>query len=692
MRLPGVLLLSGSGVLLVGSFFVIAYGNSHDDEWIDPYDMLNYDASSKSMKKPAEASSYSNVPTKRREYTPDSSSGTQCPDITECTNKVNTLQREIEEHKRRVSSSSHQPTCNPVFKRFLSKLLKEIEKLGLPTAVNTDMHYDAEVKLSKQMVAEIQNLLNDESSWRTGALDDALSQILVNFKLHDYEAWKWRFEDTFSVEPETVIKVFILILIIVAIICTEMWSTVSWFVQFRRMFAICFFISIVWNWFYLYKIAFAEHQANIVKMENINEKCTGVKKIDWKDNLRVLEMYRSWRDHLLSGAHNALQPLSLPGSGPSIPHCDGGAEDGLDDGRVELYHQLGRQFGFPQLPQKVHPLLSLLDEGAHVQLPLEVLGDGGAKEPVTVHSGDGGVEWFRTTWTLQDDPCKQYYEVLIVNPILLVPPTKAITITITTFITDPLKQFGQGISEFLRALLKDLPVTLQIPVLLTIVLSILVFMYGSAQAAIQHVALRPLRGGRRDPPPAVQQSNAPPLREPDREEQRDQWAGGDAGHDPPLRLRHRAGQEGNRVNQMGNRANEDCDRPEISQRRRNGPREERRKVYVETLRNADLYSGDDTDNLQGAAADDSGVQQGTEAEPPADVNKEEKKTPAHSNTEQKPAQPVPKGQSAECNNSDNTTSRDNQRNDLELSAGVLDPSSKEEHVETIGTPVQESLQ
>ncbi|KAL7854512.1 hypothetical protein SRHO_G00167020 [Serrasalmus rhombeus] len=587
MRLPGVLLLSGSGVLLVGSFFVIAYGNSHDDEWIDPYDMLNYDASSKSMKKPAEASSYSNVPTKRREYTPDSSSGTQCPDITECTNKVNTLQREIEEHKRRVSTSSHQPTCNPVFKRFLSKLLKEIDKLGLPTAVYTDMHYDAEVKLSKQMVAEIQNLLNDESSWRTGALDDALSQILVNFKLHDYEAWKWRFEDTFSVELETVIKVFLLILIIVAIICTEMWSTVSWFVQFRRMFAICFFISIVWNWFYLYKIAFAEHQANIVKMENINEKCTGVKKIDWKDNLR---------------------------------------------------------------------------------------------------------EWFRTTWTLQDDPCKQYYEVLIVNPILLVPPTKAITITITTFITDPLKQFGQGISEFLRALLKDLPVTLQIPVLLTIVLSILVFMYGSAQAAIQHVALRPLRGGRRDPPPAVQQSNAPPLREPDREEQRDQWAGGDADHDPPLRLRHRAGQEGNRVNQMGNRANEDCDRPEISQRRRNGPREERQKVYVETLRNADLYSGDETDNLQGAAADDSGVQQRTEAEPPADVNKEEKKTPAHSNTEQKPSQPVPKGQSAECNNSDNTTSRDNQRNNLELSAGVLDPSSKEEHVETIGTPVQETLQ
>lgn len=46
--------------------------------------------------------------------------------------------------------------------------------------------------------------------------------------------------------------------------------------------------------------------------------------------------------------------------------------------------------------------------------------------------------------------------------------------TITTFFTKPLKHFGQGISQFLRALLKDIPVALQIPVLLTIVLSILV--------------------------------------------------------------------------------------------------------------------------------------------------------------------------------------------------------------------------
>ena len=56
-------------------------------------------------------------------------------------------------------------------------------------------------------MAEIRKLLEGEESWRTGALDDAVSQILVDLKPHDYEAWKWHFEDTFGVEIDTVLKV-----------------------------------------------------------------------------------------------------------------------------------------------------------------------------------------------------------------------------------------------------------------------------------------------------------------------------------------------------------------------------------------------------------------------------------------------------------------------------------------------------
>ncbi|KAM3876374.1 chloride channel CLIC-like protein 1 [Diretmus argenteus] len=436
------------------------------DDWIDPYDMINYDASTKTMRKTAEPVNYDNV---HRENTPDSGRG----GLTTCNEQVVQLQREVEDHKKRITLISEQPTCNPVFKRFLTRLLKEMERVGQPSGTS-DILYDAKVKLSSQSVAEIRKLLEDQESWRLGALDHAVSQILVDLRPHDHELWRWRFEDTFGVEIDTVLKTFLCVMVIVFIICTELWSVVSWFVQFKRLFAICFFISIVWNWFYLYKIAFAEHQNNIVKMDGVNEKCTGMKKIDWSDSLK---------------------------------------------------------------------------------------------------------EWFRSTWTLQDDPCKKYHEYLVVNPILLVPPTKAISVTITTFITEPLKHIGQGISEFLRALLKDLPVTLQIPVLLTIVLSILVFMYGGVQAAFQHGITAPLHRGRRGPPPpALDQQQPQPLHL--RNDDDDPLAGDDA----PQHARRPQPNHG---------------RAQIRHRQTNRTREEPTRVFVETLRTADrLYGEDDTDAEQ----------------------------------------------------------------------------------------------
>ncbi|XP_044218427.1 chloride channel CLIC-like protein 1 isoform X2 [Thunnus albacares] len=455
-------------VLLVCTLALAATGQQEDEDWIDPYDMLNYDASTKTMRKPTEPANYQNVPTKRREYTQDSSQ----VELASYKDQVEGLKRQIEDQKKKIMALSQQPTCNPVFKRFLSRLLKEIQRIGLPSD-STDALYDAKIRLSRQSMTEIQNLLEGEDSWRTGALDNALSQILVDFKPHDYDAWKWHFEDTFGVEIDTLLKIGLFVLVIIAIICTELWSRVSWFMQFKRLFTVCFFVSIVWNWFYLYKIAFAEHQNNIAKMDSVNEKCTGVKKMDWSDSLK---------------------------------------------------------------------------------------------------------EWFRSTWTLQDDPCKRYYEVLMVNPILLVPPTKAISVTITTFITEPLKHLGQGISEFLRALLKDLPITLQIPVLLTIVISIVVCMYGSVQAAFRYGIAAPLRRRRRrdPPPPGLNQPQPPVLRI----EDRDHLAGGDA---PQQALRHRA--------------NDDrLQRNDIRQRQPNRVREEPAKIVVETLRTADRpYSEDETD-------------------------------------------------------------------------------------------------
>ncbi|XP_059198067.1 chloride channel CLIC-like protein 1 isoform X2 [Centropristis striata] len=458
-------------IVLVCSLSLAATGQEEDNDWIDPYDMLNYDASTKTMRKPTEPATqhYDKVPTKRREY--------QDPnqvEQTSCSMQVADQQRQIEELKKKITATLQQPSCNPVFKRFLTRLLKEIQRAGLPSD-STDVFYDAKIKLSTQSMTEIQALLEGEDSWRTGALDTAISQILVDLRPHDYEAWKWRFEDSFGVELDTVFKIGLCVLVLVAIICTELWSTVSWFVQFWRLFAISFFISFIWNWLYLYKTAFADHQRNLAKIDDY-EKCTGMKKIDWSDSLK---------------------------------------------------------------------------------------------------------EWYRSTWTLQDDPCKKYYEILLVNPILLVPPTKAIAVTFTTFITEPLKHIGQGISEFLVALLKDLPFTLQLPVLLTIVLAIVVCMYGSVHAAFRYGIAAPFQRPQRDPPPPQLEQPQPRLQQ---IEDRDHLAGGDAPQQAP---RHRDNDARLQRNQ-------------VHQRRHNRPRQEPAVVVVETLRNAEprSYSEDEMDSQQ----------------------------------------------------------------------------------------------
>ncbi|KAL3978965.1 alcohol-forming fatty acyl-CoA reductase [Sarotherodon galilaeus] len=377
-------------IALLCNLLLTAVGQQEENEWVDPYDMTKYDARTKTMRKPTEPASCDNLGTERREYNQDSSQTEPTP----CNKQVEDLEKQIEDHKKTIELISQQPTCSPVFKRFLSRLLKAVQSAGV-SSDSTDVFYDAKLKMSKQAMEEIQAYLESEDRCRPGALDNAISQILVDVKPHDYGSWKWRFEDTFGVELHTLLNIGLFILLIVVIIRLQLLTKISWFVLFQQLFAVCLFISVIWNWFYLYKIAFAEHQSNIVKMEGFNAKCTGVEKMDWIDSLK---------------------------------------------------------------------------------------------------------EWFRSTWTLQDDPCKRYYEVLIVDPLLLVSPIKAILFTITTFITEPLKYFGQGFSEFLQVLLKDLPVTLQIPVLLTTMPATVMIVYASVQAAFQHGIMALLHRPRRDPP------------------------------------------------------------------------------------------------------------------------------------------------------------------------------------------------
>ncbi|XP_043731542.1 chloride channel CLIC-like protein 1 isoform X1 [Cervus elaphus] len=364
-------------------WLITAY--AYDDDWIDPTDMLNYDAASGRMRKSQGKYGMS----EKEEVSPDLS---YADELSECYNRLDSLTYKIDECEKQ-KRKDYESQSNPVFRRYLNKILIETKKLGVPDENKDDMHYDAEIILKRQTLLEIQKFLSGED-WKSGALDDALSDILINFKLHDFETWKWRFEDFFGVDPYNVLMVLLCLLCIVVLVATELWTCVRWYTQLRRVLFISFLISLGWNWMYLYKLAFAQHQAEVAKMEPLNNVCA--EKMNWSGSL--------W-------------------------------------------------------------------------------------------------EWLRSSWTYKDDPCQKYYELLIVNPILLVPPTKALAVTFTNFVTEPLKHIGKGTGEFIKALMKEIPVLLHVPVLIIMALAVLSFCYGAGKSVNM---LRHVGGPEREPPQALQ--------------------------------------------------------------------------------------------------------------------------------------------------------------------------------------------
>ncbi|XP_067893695.1 chloride channel CLIC-like protein 1 isoform X2 [Heterodontus francisci] len=408
--------------------------NDDDDEWIDPTDMLNYDAAAGRMRRPQQTRDKegdTETPT-TEDYTEVNRGNDLCPDCSSCKRQLDNLQKRVEACIKEQSVESTEIGCNPVFKRYLNKLLLETGKLGLPDDDN-EVHYDAEILITKQDVTEIKKFLNGKA-WKAGALDDALSKLLINFKSHDHEAWKWRFEDTFGVDPLTAFLSLANLTLIVIIIWI-VWTVTSPFTRPYRFFLYCFLISFVWNWVFLYKTAFAKRQANVAKLQLDKPMCTGVQDMDWRGSL---------------------------------------------------------------------------------------------------------VEWYRRTWTLQEDPCEAYYEALLVDPFLEIPPTKALMLTITTLITEPLKHIGEPISQFFRDLLKDLPWMLQFPVILTVVLAVVAFCYSCGNAVVRYGLSRSLPNI--GPQAPITHYNVPygvqgPVHNTFYQKRGylDYQAGGDASYDPHMR-------------------------------------------------------------------------------------------------------------------------------------------------------------
>uniref|UniRef100_A0A2I2ZTF0 Chloride channel CLIC-like protein 1 n=1 Tax=Gorilla gorilla gorilla TaxID=9595 RepID=A0A2I2ZTF0_GORGO len=113
--------------LLLFECLLLVAGYAHDDDWIDPTDMLNYDAASGTMRKSQAKYGISG----EKDVSPDLS----CADeISECYHRLDSLTYKIDECEKK-KREDYESQSNPVFRRYLNKILIEAGKLGLALAV-----------------------------------------------------------------------------------------------------------------------------------------------------------------------------------------------------------------------------------------------------------------------------------------------------------------------------------------------------------------------------------------------------------------------------------------------------------------------------------------------------------------------------------------------------------------------------
>lgn len=206
-----------------------------------------------------------------------------------------------------------------------------------------------------------------------------------------------------------------------------------------------------------------------------------------------------------------------------------------------------------------------------------------------------------------------------------------------------------------------------------------VFMYGSAQAAIQHAIPWPRLGGRRDPPPpALDQRQAPRIRE------NEYWERGDAPQPGNVRnqFNHGLGAgDGNanapQPNQGEIRTPQPRDRDDQSSMECRhefvGRPVEVRTVRVETLRSAgNTSSQDNVDCQRRKQEQDPGIDRGGEPEA-ENVQKEKKKDVSTKDKVQKDAEDKTETEpDAPSQQIDVTTLGADQGSDVSIVCGTLD--------------------
>lgn len=149
------------------------------------------------------------------------------------------------------------PCETPHFKRVIRIILGNLEDRG---------DHDVTITASKDDTATLEKFIKSDD----GNIQDAaevVTAIISNFKskgsMYDFNQWD---SSSFTyVTKEAVLVLAALFFVLCAAVVFERYTTLTWRKQLWCVLFLCFAVSIPWEWYHLYRKAFASKQAQMEK-------------------------------------------------------------------------------------------------------------------------------------------------------------------------------------------------------------------------------------------------------------------------------------------------------------------------------------------------------------------------------------------------------------------------------------------
>lgn len=149
------------------------------------------------------------------------------------------------------------PCDTPYFKKVVRSILGNLEDRG---------DHEVVVTASKDNVAALEKFVKSDDG-NVQDVCEVIIGIVSNFKGRDdmYSFGQWDNSSLSYITKEAILILASLILVICAAIVFETRTRLTWRTQLWGVLFICFIVSIPWEWYRLYRKAFASKQAQMEK-------------------------------------------------------------------------------------------------------------------------------------------------------------------------------------------------------------------------------------------------------------------------------------------------------------------------------------------------------------------------------------------------------------------------------------------